>query len=691
MGALASRKVRVRLKLLALWAEGALPDVSRGDLRLIMGPSHFDLRLLAATRSAQIAIRAVPLDAAGASAGRALFEHACASCHGPDARGRAGPDLVGRPLEHGRTDWQLYQTIARGIPQTPMVPTRLTRMQAWTVVAYLRDLQAQRLTADTATPAIPADLPVDTRTFLETGNPGGRNWLTYSGDYTGQRYARLSDITGRTIDRLRVEWLYQLPDATDHNETTPLVVGSVMIVTDRENVWALDVDTGRLLWRYHRALPSDLKLCCGLINRGAAVWGSRVFVGTLDAHLIALNITTGRPVWDVVVDDAAHAVSVTGAPLAVDGKLIVGIGGGDYGVRGHLDAYDAATGARVWRFWTIPDSSDAAAATWPREALARGGGPTWLTGSYDPATQTLYWGVGNPGAAYNAEYRRGANLYTNSMIALDARTGALKWSYQFSPNDSHDWDAAQVPVLIDRLGGRPGKLLLWANRNGFFYVLDRDHSRFVHASAFTRQTWNAGFDSAGRPVVLRTSEATPEGVTVYPSDDGATNWWSPSFDPVHELFFIGVRDGGDIFIREPVLERDDGLYMGGRSEAIPGEVKHFSIVALDASTGATRWRAPLPELTAPAMGGLLATSGNLVFGGHNDILYALDSRTGAHRWQMRLGGDIVAAPISFERPGGQRVAIVAGRVVMVLGLAPVTAPAQIARRAPRPPRPPPSG
>ena len=358
-------------------------------------------------------------------------------------------------------------------------------------------------------------------------------WLTYSGNYNGQRFSPLDQITRDNVSRLALQWVFQTGVRGDH-ETTPLVVDGVMYITTPQNhAYALDLRTGRPLWHYERTLPKDLSICCGPQNRGFAALGDKVFLATLDAHLVALDSKTGNIIWDVGTAEADQGYSFTLAPLAVKDKIIVGVAGGEYGVRGFIDAYDAATGKRAWRFYTIPGPGEPGSETWQGESWKTGGAPAWVTGSYDPALNLIYWGTGNPGPQMYGGNRAGDNLYSDSLVALDADTGKLKWHYQFTPHDVHDWDATQVPVLIDTtIGGKPRKLVVTANRNGFFYVLDRTNGKFILAKPYTQVTWAKEIGADGRPVVLPNSEPTAEGNRVCPGGIGGTNWMSPMGDSV---------------------------------------------------------------------------------------------------------------------------------------------------------------
>jgi alcohol dehydrogenase (cytochrome c) len=402
-------------------------------------------------------------------------------------------------------------------------------------------------------------------------------------------------------------------------------------------------------------------------NRGVAILGDTLFVGTLDSHLVALDARSGAVRWDTVVADYNLGHCITGAPLAIDGKVITGISGGEAGIRGFLDAYDASTGKRLWRFWTIPAPGEPGSETWTGDSWKTGGGPTWVTGSYDPELNLIYWGTGNPGPDWNGDVRPGDNLYTCSLVALDAATGKRKWHFQFTPHDVHDWDATEIPVLLEaRVRGRNRKAVAMANRNAFYYLLDRATGEFLHASPYAKQTWAKGIDDRGRPVVLPNTEPTAEGTLLWPSLQGATNWFSPSFNPTTNRFYVSVREMSAYYIKTDVKYRPGTFFMGGGERALAGDKAFGAIRALNASTGEIQWEF---RLQSPPWAGVLATAGGVVFGGSNEgNFYALDAASGKPLWDFQTGGAIVANPVSYSVDGKQYVAIAAGRALFVFGL-----------------------
>ena len=495
------------------------------------------------------------------------------------------------------------------------------------------------------------------------------NWLTYSGSYRGWRYSSLDQISRQNVSRLKVKWVYQMP-TTYMVETTPLVADGIMYISEPpSNVVALDAETGRQFWRYKRALPSKINVCCGQVNRGVAILGDRVFVGTVDAHLVALDARTGDVLWDVEVADYRTGHSITVAPLAIKDMIICGISGGEYGVRGFLDAYDARTGRRRWRFWTIPEPNQPGGQTWSGDSWKTGGAPTWVTGSYDAEQNLIIWGTGNPAPDWNGDSRQGDNLYSDSAIALDADTGELKWFFQFVPHDVHDWDATQIPVLVDEQWlGRPRKLVYWAHRAGFYYVLDRQTGKFLLGKPFAKQTWARGLDENGRPIRLPNTEPTLEGTYLWPGVQGATNWYSPSYNPLTKLFYLSVWENRSVY-RKGEEEYSPGNRFHGSSPLVelPDDPGHGAIRALNPKTGDRVWEY---KLHTKPWAGVLSTAGKLVFGGSDEgHFFALDAETGKGLWRANTGGIIRANPISYLSKKKQVVAIAAGSAIFTFELA----------------------
>ncbi len=514
--------------------------------------------------------------------------------------------------------------------------------------------------------AISLSAQVSYERILKAGDEP-QNWLTYSGNYSSHRHSPLKQINRDNAGELRSLWSYQI-NTLHKFENTPLVVDGVMFISEPpSDVTALDTRTGRPLWKYKRKVPTDIPVCCGWVNRGVAVLGNTVYLGTIDAHLVALDANSGLVRWDVEVIDYKHGVSITVAPLAVKDKIVIGMAGGEYGVRGFLDAYDANTGERAWRFWTVPGPGEPGNETWAGDSWKRGSATTWVTGSYDPDTNLVFWGTGNPGPDWNGEVRMGDNLYSDSLLAIDLDTGKLNWHYQFTPHDVHDWDSTEVPVLMEGVvRGQKRKLVLFANRNAFYYVLDRQTGEFLQGKAYAKQTWAEGLDDAGRPMRVPGTSPSLEGTKVYPSVPGATNWFSPSYSPVDHLFFVTTLEMGHIFHKGEAIYKAGSLYNAGGAREIPDEEAYTEVRALEPETGQLKWSFPAG---GRVRAGVLSTAGGLVFAsGADGSFFALNSQTGKPLWHYQTGGAMTSNPISYSVDGKQRVAVAAGHALYVFGV-----------------------
>jgi alcohol dehydrogenase (cytochrome c) len=668
--------VRWRAVIIADKATGRLSDIGWSDLSWMLRPgSGVYLERMADTRNPFEAIESPRTSKRDLDDGQRLFHEECSSCHGDEGHGGpGGPSLYDHVFRAGRSDWALYRTITLGIPGTAMVARRLSRDDTWKLVSYLNRTLIPHYSDLTSSGSVPASASVEPVTAANLLDADGRpaEWLMYSGSYSGQRYSRLRQINRENVGQLHVAWERQFSTAEDKVETSPIVRGSTMFITEPPNrVHALDAVSGRVLWTYSRDLPSRLVLCCGSVNRGVALLGNRVFVGTLDAHLVALDAGTGKVIWDVEVADHKAGYSITGAPLVVDDMVVTGIAGGEYGIRGFIDAFDAASGTRRWRFYTIPAAGEPGRETWGADSTEKGGSPTWLTGSFDPALRLIYWGTGNPSPNYYGAGRSGDNLYSNSVVALDADSGKLRWYFQFTPHDLHDWDSVQIPVLVDPvLAGSSRRLLALANRNGFYYLLDRTTGKFLLGAPFVKQTWADGLDDKGRPRVRPESVPSRAGAAVYPSVTGGTNWWSPTYDPEFQVMYVPTIDRGSIFYARPDLARDElGENLGGETVMLPNEEMIVAVKALEVTSGRVRWQYLRPPRKAPGqMGGLMSTAGKIVFGGDFETLFALDAETGAELWNLDVGGLVQAAPVSYEIAGRQYLAVAAGRSILAFTL-----------------------
>jgi alcohol dehydrogenase (cytochrome c) len=511
--------------------------------------------------------------------------------------------------------------------------------------------------------AAAAQVPFE-RILNSDKEPG--NWLTYSRNLQGQRFSPLTEINSSNVGNLKVQWALQFP--TPHNEVSPIVVDNIMYLTGPNSAMAVDARTGRILWTWKRAIPSDYhNVGFGRVNRGPAVLDDKLFVTTLDCYLVALDLRSGAELWASKVGEYKAGYSMTVAPLAIDGKIVVGVSGGEAGIRGFVDAYDAKTGKQAWRFRTIPGPGEPGHDTWSGDAWKTGGGSTWVTGAYDPELKLVYWGVGNPGPDWNGDVRPGDNLYTCSLLALDADTGHLRWYFQFTPHETHDWDAAHVPILFDgKINGRERKLIANANRNAFYYVLDRVTGEFIAGRPYAKQTWARGLDAKGHPIVNPDSEPSEKGSLVWPNANGATVWFSPSYSPQTSLFYVAVREIGSVYFKRPADYKEGTYYAGGGEDELPADDASGEIRALDPATGELRWEF---KLHSPPWAGVLSTAGGLVFSGSDEgNFYALDARTGKPLWNFQTGGNIGANPISFNVDGHQRVAISSNQVLYVFGL-----------------------
>ena len=532
--------------------------------------------------------------------------------------------------------------------------------------ASLESQDSRQRNADTNQVA-PSFSPITNERLLNS-DAEPENWRMYSGNYFSQRYTRLDQINNQNAAELEMQWAFQLR-ALDRAETTPVVVDGVMYVTESpSNVIALDAKTGSQYWRYNHNLPEVLNFCCGRNNRGVAVLGDKLYMSTLDAHLVALDAKTGSVLWDVEVADEATGYSKTGAPLVVGDKIITGVAGGEFGIRGFVDAYDAETGERLWRLYTIPGPEHPDNASWSGDSWRTGGSPTWMTGSYDPELNLVYWGTGNPGPDWNGDVRLGDNLYSDAVLAIDPDTGELKWYFQFTPHDIHDWDATQIPILADsEFGGQSRKLMLWPNRNAFFYVLDRETGEFLLGKPYARQTWAKGLDEKGRPIRIPGTSPSVEGTTVSPSIGGGTNWFSPSYSPRTDLLYVMAYDGETTYyIREDEYVAGERFTGGGGVTPLPAANYASAVRAISPQTGDLEWEYPVqPRSTA----GVLSTAGDLVFSGTVDgFFFALDANTGEERWHINLGSRVHAGPMSYMVDGRQYVAIAAGNVLFTFAV-----------------------
>jgi len=542
------------------------------------------------------------------------------------------------------------------------------RIQVLILTAYLGSALAAAQERDAmVTP------PVDLAPERLLVSPPAADWPSYNGDYTGRRYSALDQITPQNAHRLRAQWVFHSTNS-ERLEVTPVVVGGVMYITSANNLYALDARTGRVLWSHTR--PSSE----GLIddasahhNRGVAVWHTRLFMETDNAHLLCLDARSGQLIWDVTYADTRKNYGATSAPLIVKDKVLVGTSGGDDGVRGFVAAFDPERGKEVWRFWTIPAPGEPGSESWPGDAYLHGGGTTWMPGTYDPETDTIFWPTSNPAPDYAGETRPGDDLYTDCVLALDPDTGKLKWHFQFTPHDLYDYDATETPVLVDlTFDGQARKLLVEANRNGFFYILDRTTGKFLNATQFVEKlTWAKGVDAQGRPI--RTGlKPTPEGTKICPSVVGATNWMSPSYNPATRLFYVMALEDCEVFTadkKKQIYKPGESYYNTGtkRASKAPGQK---ILLALDVVSGKPAWRYPQVGSGDSWSGTMTTASGLVFFGDDAQEFEAVDARTGKALWHFNTGQTFHASPMSFSVSGVQYVTIASGSDVFSFALPP---------------------
>jgi alcohol dehydrogenase (cytochrome c) len=642
-----------------------------------------------------VAVCAARADAQSADAGRRVFASRCAACHGTEGGGgELGPSIVARiPL---RTDADLEAVIREGLLGAGMPSfATLPKSETTDLVAFLRTLRPRAGTGPQQAKATLVDgsslsgvilnqsagemqlLGDDRRTHLLRETTGGRyrevtsqtGWTTYNGQSSGNRYSTLTQITTSNVSRLAPQWIFTLPNVAQ-GQVTPVVVDGVMYVSAANDLYALDAGSGRQIWNYRRPRTRGLVgVAARGVNRGVAVSGDRVFMATDHAHLIALNRASGALLWETEMADWRQNYNGTGAPMVVGNLVMSGIAGGDEGARGFVAAYEQATGKEVWRFWSVPARGEPGSETWKGNAIDHPGSATWMTGSYDAELDTLYWAIGNPGPDMIGDDRLGDNLYSDSVVALDPKTGRRKWHFQFTPHDVHDYDAQQPIVLVDATWqGKPRKLLLQANRNGFFYVLDRVTGEFLSGTPFIKNiTWASGLTKEGRPIVVPNMEPTHEGRRVCPSLEGASNWYSASYSPRTGLFYVQTNDKCGIFTRvDQTWEAGKG-FMGGTFAAAPEPARRV-LRAIDIQTGRIAWE--LPQLgNVDSWGGVLATASDLVFFADDSGAFAAaDAKSGKRLWSFETSQVWKASPMTYVFDNRQMLAIASGPNILAFGL-----------------------
>jgi alcohol dehydrogenase (cytochrome c) len=502
-----------------------------------------------------------------------------------------------------------------------------------------------------------------------TSGDDSSTWLTYGKNHAGWRHSSLSQVNTSNVARLAPEWTFQTGVA-GKNETTPLVFDRQMFLTAPSNhAFALDIRTGRRLWHYSAQPPAGINLCCGQVNRGFATLGDTLFKVNIEATLVALDRKTGLVVWESKIEDFKKGYSATVSPLVVRDRVLVGIGGAEFGTRGFVDAYDARSGKRLWRFWTVPAPGEPGGDTWSGDSWRRGGGSTWITGTFDPELNLVYWGTGNPGPDMYGDERAGDNLYTCSLLALDPDTGRLRWHYQFTPHDIHDWDSTSDPVLIDvSAGPRRVKAVVMANRNGFLYALDRTNGKLLYGKLYTKVTWAEGIGADGRPKLVAGREPTEDGNHACPGLGGGHNWQATTYSPQTGLYYFTSTEGCQLYYKTRQDYIEGQWYQGSTATPVPAAAQTGAIVAADPGTGEIRWKF---EMVTPPASGLLSTAGGLVFAGDAEgYVFALDARTGKPLWHYQTGGAVGGPPIAYAVDGKQYVAVAAGSSIFTFTLRP---------------------
>ena len=651
-------------------------------------------------------------------AGARQYAVTCAGCHGTDGSGGLkGPAIATQAKTIARSDEELRGIVRDGVPGKGMPGMKaLGEDQIAALVRYVRTLQGVKEGANSnpthrdamngapnsltppdlaggAGASVPEPAPVakgEAGASVEIGLAATgllglinvlpsdlnqkelrENWVSYNGDYSGRRFSALGEVTPANVARLGVKWRFHTVGA-GVLQVTPVVVAGVMFVTRSNDAWAVDAKTGKALWHHARAVTTEglIDDAAGHINRGVAVLGTRLYMETDNAHLLCLDARTGEEIWDIAYATGNKNYGATSAPLIVKDKVLVGTSGGDDGVRGFVAAYDLMTGKQAWRFWTIPGPGEKGAESWPGDASLHGGGTTWMPGTYDAELNTIYWGTGNPSPDFDGSVRPGDDLYTSSLLALDPDTGKLKWYFQFSPHDMYDYDAVQTPVLVDaNFQGQPRKLVVTANRNGFLYVLDRETGEYLASKQFSAgMNWAKGIDAKGRPI---SNGLVPneKGVTVCPSVNGATNWFSPSYDPATTLFYFrSLEQCSQFKATTETFVEGEAYYSTGAERPVGDHPESAWMNAFDVEKLAFAWRAPMVG-DGFAAAGVMSTAGGLVAFGNDDKGFEIDdARTGKKLWSFGLDTAMHASPMAYGVGGRQYFAVAVGEDVIAFGL-----------------------
>ncbi len=644
---------------------------------------------------ALISVMAFGQDAA--SVGRKTFENRCSGCHGADGNGGELGPAIARRLTN-LSDAQVKTTVLEGLPTRGMPAfSNIGDADMPQLIAFLRTLRPRRMgfqpypakitliTGKALDGTVLAESFEDTQ--LKTADDhlhllrrmdGGKfrevtsevDWTTYNGDIGGNRFTKLTQINKTNVKRVAPRWIFNMPGANGL-EVTPIVANGVMYVTNANECFALDAGTGRMIWRFQRARTRGLVgNAAGGMNRGVALAGDNIYMVTDDAHLLALNRADGSVVWETEMADWHKNYNATSAPLVVGNLVISGTAGGEEGARGFIAAFDRATGKEAWRFWTVPLPAEPGSETWKGKGIEHGGAVAWFTGVYGAETDTVFWQTGNPGKDYDGDDRMGDDLYSDCILALDAKTGKLKWHYQTTPHDLWDWDTTETPLVIDaNWQGQPRKLLVQGNRNGFFYVFDRTNGKLLLAKQFIKElTWAKGIGPDGRPIMVAGQEPSAKGTRVCPSQDGATNWYSPSYNPATGLFYMQTNEKCSVYLKRPDDFAYGRAFLGGAQRVDASPKPERILRALDLQTGAVKWE--IPEVgNAGSWGGTLATATGLVFFGEDSGAFvAADAVTGKTLWTFEANANWKGSPMVYQFDGKEMIGVAAGGSIMAFGL-----------------------
>jgi len=630
--------------------------------------------------------------------GRVAFESRCARCHGGDGTGgESGPSIVSQI--DSRNDADTIAFLRAGRPANGMPAFDLAAGEMNNLVRYLRTLApiarsapltvVQRRVQTTGGQTIEGQVLSEGMLDLQLRTPDKRvrllrkegdryrivtsqtDWPTYNGDLSGNRYSKLSQIDKTNVERLASKWIFPLPNVSQI-ETTPLVVDGIMYISSANECYALDAGSGRMIWHYQRARTKGVAGNAAIgFNRGVAVSGDRLFMLSDNAHLMSLNRFNGELLWESEMADWRQNYNGTSAPLIVGNLVVTGTAGGDEGVRGFVAAYDQTTGKEAWRFWTVPKAGEPGSETWKGKEIDHRSGATWMTGTYDPQLDLIYWPVGNPGPDFDGDERQGDNLYTDSVLALEAKTGKLKWYFQFTPHDIHDWDAQEPPVLVDtNWQGQPRKLLIQANRNGFFYVFDRIDGKLLLAKSFLKKlNWAQGIGSDGRPILNKLDEQPGGDTYVCPGFQGGTNWFSTSFNPATGLYYFQALERCNVFSKKLGEWQPGKSYMGGTARPAPGETFEKFLRAINIQTGEVAWDVPQVSGPLTSSAGVMSTASGLVFFGENSGTFmAVDAANGKPLWQFQTNHVWKASPMTYMFDNKQYIAVAVGQGIMAFAL-----------------------